>query len=176
MLGIPFFAVTFVLWLKWWIAMSIPFIIYGIVLLLRLGKMAIIQKGDLQVVHFKDRTGERTLITPINYTSYWTYEHPKTKPSRIGAALKNFIPGSNKEEQGSSNAIMVVLHLKDAEDKELLVLERIVLDTRFPNEQPYSMTEPNLELDNLMVQRVDKATGFLITNLGDDLFKRIDKF
>jgi hypothetical protein len=141
-------------------AILIPFLLFTWYIIIHIGAIKVNVKGE--VIRLKIRSLFRNiqLQSPISYTSWWNYAQ--------NAGINVFGSLMSGRARPSASDIVVCLHFIDANGKQVCFLERIELDSRFPNELQYLEKPIPVNSIVLKAQRTDKILSWLKTVLAND--------
>lgn len=130
----------------WWILVIVP-VIGSLYLLSRLGSVRIRDGGEVIV---RGPAGKAKLTAPLQYHTWWSYLFESVEA--VPASTQSLTRG---------NDLHVFLEVKDSTGREVIFLEYIGYDGRFPNQTPHDEQKWDPDKQVFLVQRVDKLLEFL---------------
>lgn len=156
----PFIGITLIfLFIKNWYLYFFIILLFLFYVLLSRGEFSIKYNKFKYESLFK----KIELSSPITYRSWWNYEF---KRPYIGWEL------GTPKLKSRENHVHVFLELKDINEQTLLLHEKIIFGSRFPNETIYSPTTISKSTTVIKCQRLDNVLRILEAQ-SNDHYKRL---
>jgi hypothetical protein len=144
------------------LAVIIPFLIFLGYVIIHIGTIKIIASEQEKMIQIRDVFQTIQLETPVKFSSWWCYS--------LNEGINPYGSLTSGRARATSNDYFVFLHLTGSTGEQVLLKEKIELDSRFPNETNYSAKVIPTECKVIKVQRVDKVFDLIRANLTTEEF------